>query len=105
MSTSSMSTLSSRRVAVVIPNWNGATFIARTLTAVLAQTRPADHVVVVDNASTDGSAEFLEPEMRIEPFSFWPPCTSILSINCENESVASLVIVRDLDVLKVQGAQ
>jgi len=54
-----MSTLSSRRVAVVIPNWNGATFIARTLTAVLAQTRPADHVVVVDNASTDGSYDVI----------------------------------------------
>ena len=54
-----MTTLATRRVAVVIPNWNGATFIARTLAAVLGQTRPADRVVVVDNASTDGSYDVI----------------------------------------------
>jgi GT2 family glycosyltransferase len=55
--------LSSRRVAVVVPNWNGAAFITRTLTAVLAQTRPADRVVVVDNASTDDSCDVIAREL------------------------------------------
>ena len=54
-----MTSLAPRRVAVVIPNWNGAAFIARTLLAVLAQTRPADRVVVVDNASTDDSYDVI----------------------------------------------
>lgn len=47
------------RVAVVVPNWNGAAFITRTLAAVLAQTRPADRVLVVDNASTDDSYDVI----------------------------------------------
>ena len=54
-----MSTLAARRVAVVIPNWNGSAFISRTIAAVLAQTRPADRVVVVDNASTDDSCDII----------------------------------------------
>ncbi len=43
------------RAAVVIPNWNGARWLAGCLDAVAAQTRPADEVVVVDDASTDDS--------------------------------------------------
>ena len=50
------------RVAVVVPNWNGAAFISRTLAAVLAQTRPADRVLVVDNASTDDSYDVIARE-------------------------------------------
>jgi GT2 family glycosyltransferase len=50
------------RVAVVVPNWNGAGFIARTLAAVLAQSRPADRVLVVDNASTDDSYDVIARE-------------------------------------------
>ena len=44
------------RVTVVIPCRNDAGFLDACLTALAAQTRPADRVVVVDNASTDASA-------------------------------------------------
>jgi hypothetical protein len=57
------------RVAVVIPNFNGASFIAHCLDAVLGQERPPDEVVVVDNGSTDGSAAMLAvryPLVRVE---------------------------------------
>ena len=42
-------------VSVVIVNWNGARLLPACLDALLAQTRPADEIVMVDNGSTDGS--------------------------------------------------
>ncbi len=45
------------KVAVVIVNWNGGDLLARCLDALLAQTRPADRILVVDNDSQDGSWE------------------------------------------------
>jgi len=47
-------------VAVVIVNWNSGAYIDRTLASLASQTvRPA-RVIVVDNASSDGSADGLE---------------------------------------------
>lgn len=52
-------------VDIVIVNYNGGAFIAECLTSLLAQTMPDFRVFVVDNASTDGSAEALElPDSR-----------------------------------------
>ena len=47
------------RVVAVVVTWNRKELLARNLRAVLAQTRPVDEVLVVDNASTDGTAEML----------------------------------------------
>lgn len=54
-------------IAVVIPTYNGAEFLAETLRSVLAQTRAADEVIVVDDGSSDGSAEIAEafPQVRV----------------------------------------
>jgi hypothetical protein len=46
-------------VAVVIVNWNGKEYLEPCLRAVLAQTYHKMEVVVVDNGSTDGSAELV----------------------------------------------
>ncbi|KHK98946.1 hypothetical protein LK09_08920 [Microbacterium mangrovi] len=46
-----MSTLS-----IVIPSYNDAAMLRECLTAVAAQTRPPDEVIVVDNGSTDDTA-------------------------------------------------
>jgi GT2 family glycosyltransferase len=43
------------RAAVVIPNWNGARWLAGCLDAVAGQTRRPDELVVVDGASSDDS--------------------------------------------------
>ncbi len=45
------------KVAAVIPNWNGAERLSRCLASLKTQTRPLDSVIVVDNGSTDGSAD------------------------------------------------
>src|SRR5437879_11708497 len=44
-------------IATVIPLYNKEPYIARAITSVLAQTRPVDEIIVVDDASTDGSLE------------------------------------------------
>jgi rhamnopyranosyl-N-acetylglucosaminyl-diphospho-decaprenol beta-1,3/1,4-galactofuranosyltransferase len=47
-------------VAAVVVTYNRKDLLRRTLDAVLAQTRPANEIVVVDNASSDGTREMLE---------------------------------------------
>lgn len=49
------------RPAVYIPSYNGAQRLGRALRSLREQTRPVD-VVVVDNGSTDGSAELVRRE-------------------------------------------
>ncbi|MCB9900484.1 MAG: glycosyltransferase family 2 protein [Planctomycetes bacterium] len=48
---------SSRDVAVVIPVRDGAAYLDEALASVFAQTLPPSEVVVVDDGSTDGSAD------------------------------------------------
>jgi GT2 family glycosyltransferase len=44
------------RVAIVIPNWNGAARLAQLLECLRSQTHPIEQVIVVDNGSSDDSA-------------------------------------------------
>jgi glycosyltransferase involved in cell wall biosynthesis len=46
-------------ISAVMPVYNGEHFVAESLNTVLAQTRPPDEVVVVDDGSTDGTPEVL----------------------------------------------
>jgi N-acetylglucosaminyl-diphospho-decaprenol L-rhamnosyltransferase len=45
------------KLSAVVVTFNSAEAIARSLPALLAQLSPADEVIVVDNASTDGTAD------------------------------------------------
>jgi glycosyltransferase involved in cell wall biosynthesis len=47
------------RIDVVIPVHNGRRYLGETLRSVLAQTRAADRVIVVDDGSSDGSSEII----------------------------------------------
>lgn len=50
------------RASVIIPNWNGLRLLRPCLDALRRQTVPDAEVIVVDNASTDGSVEALRRE-------------------------------------------
>lgn len=50
--------------SVVVPTYNRAELVMRTLDSVFAQSYPATEVIVVDNASTDRTAEALAPLAR-----------------------------------------
>ena len=52
----------SEKVCAVIVTYNRKDLLRECLNAVLSQTRPPDHVLVVDNASTDGTPEMLKAE-------------------------------------------
>ena len=47
-------------VSVIIPNYNGKEYIRDCLDSLLAQGSGKLPVIVVDNASTDGSREIIE---------------------------------------------
>ncbi len=46
-------------ISVVVPSFNAGRWIAASLDSVLAQTRPPDEVIVVDDGSTDDTADIL----------------------------------------------
>ncbi|MEV8357853.1 glycosyltransferase [Microbacterium sp. NPDC076895] len=67
---------SALRISVVIPCRNDAEFLRECLLALQGQERPADRIIVVDNGSTDGSAEVAREagvELIDEPLvGIWP---------------------------------
>jgi GT2 family glycosyltransferase/glycosyltransferase involved in cell wall biosynthesis len=61
---------STSAASIVIPNWNGKDLLQKYIPSVLAATEhnPLNEVIVVDNASDDGSAQFLRdhfPKVRV----------------------------------------
>jgi teichuronic acid biosynthesis glycosyltransferase TuaG len=54
-------------VSVIIPCFNAARFIAETIDSVMAQTYSSFELMVVDDKSTDGSAELVESYTRTDP--------------------------------------
>ena len=60
-----------RSVWAVVVTWNRRTLLERCLAHLIAQTRPCDGVVVVDNASDDGTAQCVKVwvnELRLTDF-------------------------------------
>lgn len=58
-----MTTLPSRKVSVIIPNYNYARYIKKRIWSVVKQTYPIYELIVLDDASTDESVEIIEKEL------------------------------------------
>ena len=55
-------------VSVIVVNFNGRRWLDDCLTAIHAQLAEGDELILVDNASTDGSVEFVRhrfPDVRL----------------------------------------
>ncbi|HXX44142.1 MAG TPA: glycosyltransferase family 2 protein [Candidatus Acidoferrales bacterium] len=48
------------KVSALIPTFNRRDYFSRAIESVLAQTLPVDEVIIVDDGSTDGTAEFIQ---------------------------------------------
>ena len=59
---------SSNKIAVVIVNWNSGEYLDQCLRNLKGQTLLPDRVLVVDNASTDGSMNGLAERFQILDF-------------------------------------
>ena len=52
------------KVSVVTPNYNGLKFLNNYFETLLIQSRFIEEIILIDNASTDGSIEFIEEFMN-----------------------------------------
>ncbi|MFA6328071.1 MAG: glycosyltransferase family 2 protein [Candidatus Micrarchaeia archaeon] len=56
------------KVSIIIVNWNGLPYLPECLSSVFSDKKIAFEVILVDNASTDGSVEWVEmnyPQVRV----------------------------------------
>ena len=54
-------------VTVLIPAFNEKTVISRTIVSLLRSDEPAEEILVIDDGSSDGTADFVEAEFGDEP--------------------------------------
>jgi glycosyltransferase involved in cell wall biosynthesis len=47
------------KISTIVPLYNTCAYIVEAIDSILAQTRPADEIIVVDDGSTDGGSELL----------------------------------------------
>jgi len=87
-------------------NYNGESYLERSLEALTRQTLPVAEVVLVDNASTDGSRHLVEsgfPQVRIVAMSENLGAAAARNVALE-EAGTDLVLLIDNDVILNPGA-
>jgi len=59
--------MSAPLVDVILPTWCGRSFVREAIESVLAQTHPALHLTIVDDASPDATLEFVREHYGNRP--------------------------------------
>lgn len=75
------------KVSVVTPNYNGIGFLNNYFETLLIQSRFIEEIIIIDNASTDGSIEFIEEFISSSNY----PINIVLIKNEENLGFAPAV--------------
>ena len=55
-----MSTLRNKKISVIVPNYNYGRYVKKRIQSILRQTYPIHELIILDDASTDGSAEIIK---------------------------------------------
>ena len=58
------------KIGIVLATYNGEKYLSQMLDSLLAQTRPADFIVAVDDGSTDVTASILELQKQTSSANF-----------------------------------
>jgi succinoglycan biosynthesis protein ExoO len=95
--------MTTNTIAAVIPLYNKEPYIARAITSIFAQTRPLDEIVIVNDASTDGSLDRIKPFQdsrihvlhRTDPRQRGLPATRNLGIRCATSRWIALLDADD----------
>ena len=58
-----MTTLQDKKVSVIVPNYNYARYIGKRIDSIVKQTYPIYELIILDDASTDRSAEVIEKKL------------------------------------------
>lgn len=77
------------RISVIIPVFNRRHTLLRALNSVRAQTRPVDEIIVIDDGSTDGTAEWVRGN-----------CPDVTLIEQPNRGVSA---ARNVGIARAQG--
>ncbi len=56
--------INSFKLSVIIPTYNRVSFLSRAIDSVLNQSFPIDEIIVVDNASNDGTEKFIKENYK-----------------------------------------
>lgn len=59
-----MAILQNKKVSVVVPNYNYAKYISKRIDSILRQTYPIYELIILDDCSTDNSAEVIERKIE-----------------------------------------
>ena len=93
--------LSKSRIVALIPSFNAGEFLLLSVESLLEQSRPADRIVIIDDASTDGSMDsirHLAADDRIEIFQNEENCGKADSLNRQFDRIdCDYFLIQDAD--------
>ena len=76
-------------VSAIIPTYNRRELVQRAIDSVLAQTRPVDEIIIVDDGSTDGTGDALKARYGDRIRYHWQPNAGVSAARNTGMSIAT----------------